>query len=84
MVKLAYTLNMEGKGKMRKRTLEEVLAIIRDKKAYLQIPTTKILRDHMPSRQGYHYFSSFSFTLHFVIYPLIQNIPLLPLKHDGK
>jgi LAGLIDADG endonuclease len=34
MVKLAYTLNTEGKGKMRKRTLEEVLAIIRDKKAY--------------------------------------------------
>lgn len=34
MVKLAYTLNEEGKGKTRKRTLEEVLAIIRDKDAY--------------------------------------------------
>jgi len=29
MVKLAYTLNVEGKGKTRKRTLEEELAIIR-------------------------------------------------------
>ncbi len=38
MVKLAYTLNTEGKGKMRKRTLEEVLAIIRDKKAYFANP----------------------------------------------
>jgi hypothetical protein len=40
MVKLAYTLNEEGKGKTRKRTLEEELAIIRDKNAYLLIPTT--------------------------------------------
>ena len=38
MVKLAYTLNVEGKGKMRKRTLEEVLAIIRDKEAYFVNP----------------------------------------------
>jgi hypothetical protein len=38
MVKLAYTLNEEGKGKIRKRTLEEVLAIIRDKKAYFSNP----------------------------------------------
>lgn len=38
MVKLAYTLNVEGKGKMRKRTLEEVLAIIRDKEAYFANP----------------------------------------------
>jgi hypothetical protein len=38
MVKLAYTLNEEGKGKTRKRTLEEVLAIIRDKNAYFANP----------------------------------------------
>lgn len=38
MVKLAYTLNEEGKGKIRKRTLEEVLAIIRDKNAYFANP----------------------------------------------
>ena len=38
MVKLAYTLNTEGKGKMRKRTLEEVIAIIRDKDAYFANP----------------------------------------------
>lgn len=38
MVKLAYTLNEEGKGKTRKRTLEEVLAIIRDKDAYFANP----------------------------------------------
>nr|AMP88000.1 hypothetical protein [Funneliformis mosseae] len=38
MVKLAYTLNEEGKGKTRKRTLEVVLAIIRDKKAYFANP----------------------------------------------
>jgi hypothetical protein len=38
MVKLAYTLNTEGKGKIRKRTLEEVVAIIRDKDAYFAIP----------------------------------------------
>jgi hypothetical protein len=38
MVKLVYTLNEEGKGKTRKRTLEEVLAIIRDKDAYFANP----------------------------------------------
>jgi len=38
LVKLAYTLNKEGKGKMRKRTLEEELAIIRDKDAYFANP----------------------------------------------
>jgi len=38
MVKLAYTLNEEGKGKTRKRTLEEVLAIIRDKHAHFANP----------------------------------------------
>jgi len=38
MVKLAYTLNTEGKGKIRKRTLEEVVAIIRDKDAYFANP----------------------------------------------
>jgi LAGLIDADG endonuclease len=38
MVKLVYTLNEEGKGKTRKRTLEEVLAIIRDKDAYFENP----------------------------------------------
>ena len=38
MVKLAYTLNEEGKGKTRKRALEKVLAIIRDKEAYFANP----------------------------------------------
>jgi len=34
----------------------------------------------MPSRQGYHSFSSFSFTLHFVIYPLIKKFPFCLLN----
>ena len=38
MVKLAYTLNEEGKGKIRKRIEEQVLAIIRDKNAYFANP----------------------------------------------
>ena len=38
MVKLAYTLNEEGKGKTRKQALEKVLAIIRDKEAYFVNP----------------------------------------------
>jgi hypothetical protein len=58
MVKLAYTLNVEGKDKIRKRTLEEVLAII---------PTTRNLRDHTPSRQRHPYFS-FDLTLLFDSY----------------
>ncbi len=41
MVKLAYTLNEEGKGKTRKRALEEVLAIIRDKDAYFANPLAR-------------------------------------------
>jgi hypothetical protein len=34
MVKLAY--NLQGKGKFRKRTLDEVLSIIEDKTAYFK------------------------------------------------
>jgi len=44
--------------------VEEVLAIIRDKEAYLPIPTTRILRGHTPSRQR-HFDFSFDPTLLF-------------------
>jgi len=42
----------------------------------LPIPTTRILRGHTPSRQRYHYFSSFSLTLHFLIsFYYLKNTP---------
>jgi hypothetical protein len=35
LIKLAYTLNPEGKGKSRKRTLEETIKIIDEKSVVL-------------------------------------------------
>jgi len=47
----------------------------------LQIPTTRILRDHMPSRLRYHSFSSLSLTYIFSLIPTtIKNIPLHRLE----
>lgn len=42
MVKLAYTL--EGKGKNRKRPLEEILEIINDKEAYFDKKASEIVK----------------------------------------
>ena len=46
MVKLAYTLI--GKGKGRKRTLEEVLEIIKDKDAYFSSLNIEAKTPHKP------------------------------------
>ena len=62
MVKLAYTLNTEGKGKIRKRTLEEVVAIIRDKDAYFANPNNQNPQRPYAKQAKYHSFSSFSLT----------------------
>jgi hypothetical protein len=38
IIQLAYTLNEHGKGKTRKRSLSEVIAIIQDKEAFFANP----------------------------------------------